>query len=57
MDAETACTLLGRAGFPVDPRAARVEPREDRWAVWLPGDRMAWFHMNPAGARRLERFA
>jgi aminoglycoside phosphotransferase (APT) family kinase protein len=53
MDAETACALLGRAGFPVDPRAACVEPREDRWAVRLPGDRMAWFPMNPEGARRL----
>ena len=43
MDAETACALLGRAEFPVDPQAARVEPREDCWAVQLPGDRMAWF--------------
>jgi aminoglycoside phosphotransferase (APT) family kinase protein len=53
MDTETAYALLGRAGFPVDPRSARVEPREDRWAVRLPGDRMAWFPMNPEGARRL----
>ena len=53
MDAETAAALLGRVGFPVDPGAARVEPREDRWAVRLPGDRMAWFPMNPKGARRL----
>jgi hypothetical protein len=55
LDAEAACALLGRAGFPTDPRAVRVEPREDRWAVSLPGDRMAWFPMNPAGGRRLER--
>ena len=41
MDAETACGLLDRAGFPVDPRAERVEPRNDRWAAPLPGDRMA----------------
>ena len=53
MDAETAAILLGRAGFPVDPRAVRVEAREDCWAAWLPGDRMAWFPMNPAGALRL----
>jgi hypothetical protein len=53
MDAETACTLLGRAGFPVDPRAVCIEPRDDRWAVSLPGNRMAWFPMNPAGVRRL----
>jgi hypothetical protein len=53
MDAETAAILLGRAGFPVNPRAVRVEAREDCWAAWLPGDRMAWFPMNPAGALRL----
>lgn len=53
MDAETAAALLGRAGFPIDPRAVRVEAREDCWAAWLPGDRMAWFPMNPAGALRL----
>ena len=53
MDVETAAALLGRAGFPVDPRIASVEPRDDRWAVSLPGDRMAWFPMSPAGARRL----
>ena len=41
MDAETAGLLLGRAGFPVDPRVVRVEPLEDRWAVRLPGDLMA----------------
>jgi hypothetical protein len=53
MDAETACALLGSARFPADPRAVRVEAREDRWAAWLPGDRMAWFPMNPDGALRL----
>ncbi len=45
--------LLGAAGFPVRPEAVRVEARDDRWAAWLPGGRMAWFPMNPAGARRL----
>jgi hypothetical protein len=53
INAETACVLLGRAGFPADPGAVRIEPREDRWAVWLPRNRMAWFPMNPAGVRRL----
>ena len=53
MDAETACRLLGRAGFPSDAAAATVMEREDRWAVSLPGDRMAWFPMNEAGTRRL----
>lgn len=53
MDAAAACTLLNAAGFPARPETVRVEPREDRWAAWLPGGRMAWFPMNPAGARRL----
>jgi hypothetical protein len=53
MDAETACLLLGRAGFPTDPEAVGVMTREDRWAVSLPSDRMAWFPMNQAGTRRL----
>jgi aminoglycoside phosphotransferase (APT) family kinase protein len=53
MDAETACLLLGRAGFPTEPEAVSVEVREERWAVTLPGDRMAWFPMNEAATKRL----
>ena len=53
MDAETACLLLGQAGFPIDPGAISVTAREDRWAVSLPGDRMAWFPMNQAASGRL----
>ena len=53
MDAETACLLLGQAGFPIDPGAVSVTAREDRWAVSLPGDRMAWFPMNQAASGRL----
>jgi hypothetical protein len=40
MDAETACLLLGRAGFPTIPEAVCVTAREDRWAVSLPAT--AW---------------
>jgi hypothetical protein len=32
----------------------RIERREERWAVWLPGERIAWF---PANARGRERLA
>ncbi len=53
MDAAAACALLSAAGFPVRPDAVRMEARDDRWAVWLPGEPMAWFPMNSAGARRL----
>ena len=53
MDAARACTLLNKVGVSADPRDTRVEPREDCWAVWLSGERMGWFPMNPAGVRRL----
>lgn len=38
----------------MSPTDLRIEPREERWAVWLPGDRIAWF---PASARGCERLA
>ena len=53
LDAATACALLASVGILVAPEAIRAEPRDDRWAVPLPDDRMAWFPMNPAGERRL----
>jgi hypothetical protein len=53
MDAAAACALLNATGFSISPDTVRVEPREDRWAAWLPDGRMAWFPMNRAGARRL----
>jgi hypothetical protein len=36
------------------PTDLRIESREERWAVWLPGERIAWF---PASARGRERLA
>ena len=53
MSPERASRLLREAGFDILPEA--VEPRGDRWAVRLPGDRMAWFPASPAGRRRLVR--
>ena len=53
MDAESACLLLSQAGFPTDPAGVSVTAREDRWAVSLPGDRMAWFPMNQVASGRL----
>jgi aminoglycoside phosphotransferase (APT) family kinase protein len=38
----------------LSPADLRIEQREERWAVWLPGERIAWF---PAGARGRERLA
>jgi aminoglycoside phosphotransferase (APT) family kinase protein len=53
MDAATACALLDQAGFRIAPSAVRVEARDGRWAVWLPGHRMAWFPADEAGRQRL----
>jgi Phosphotransferase enzyme family len=53
MDAEIACALLRGAGYSADPQEVRVEGRAERWAVTLPGGRMAWFPMNPDAAGRL----
>ena len=50
---DEACDLLAAAGFTVDRRTAALEPRDDRWAMSLPGDLMAWFPMNEAAAARL----
>lgn len=53
MNAAEACALLSAAGFDVTPQEVSVEPREERWAVVLPGHRMAWFPMGADGRRRL----
>jgi len=53
LDTTEACSLLNAAGFRFAPPEVRVEPRDRRWAVLLPGDRMAWFPMDEAGRRRL----
>ncbi len=53
LDAQMICALLAEVGILVAPEAVRIEPRDDRWAVLLPGDQMAWLPMNPAGRRRL----
>jgi aminoglycoside phosphotransferase (APT) family kinase protein len=53
MDVAKACLLLSRAGFPTTAETVAVTARDDRWAVSLPGDRMAWFPMNEAASARL----
>lgn len=53
LDMAMACACLAEAGILVSPETVQGEPRDDRWAVLLPDDRMAWFPMNPAGERRL----
>ena len=53
LDTQMICALLAGVGILVAPEAVRAEPRDDRWAVALPDDRMAWFPMNLAGTQRL----
>jgi aminoglycoside phosphotransferase (APT) family kinase protein len=46
---------LSGAGLAVDPAAIELMPRDDRFAVRLPSNQMAWFPKNTRGYRRLER--
>jgi Phosphotransferase enzyme family len=51
----TACAALRKAGLDLSPAQPRIEAREDRWLVWLPGERLAWFPANAKGRELLER--
>lgn len=50
---ELASERLARAGFGFLPEALRIEPREERWLVHLPDQRLAWFAASAEGRRRL----
>jgi hypothetical protein len=51
---ETASSALREAGVHLRPALLRVEAREDRWLVSLPGERLAWFPANARGRERLQ---
>lgn len=51
--AEVACETLRGAGVACSPEDVAVLARDERWAVSLPGDRMAWFPASESGNRRL----
>jgi aminoglycoside phosphotransferase (APT) family kinase protein len=53
LSAETVCDALQEAGLVLTPAELRIERRDDRWAVALPGERMAWFAVDSKGAERL----
>ena len=53
MTAAEASSVLTESGIPIPPGAVTVSAREDRWMARLPGDRLAWFPANHAGAERL----
>jgi hypothetical protein len=46
--------MLREAGIALSSADLRIERREERWAIWLPGERIAWL---PASARGRERLA
>lgn len=51
---EIACELLRAAGVSLVPSAVRVEPREERWLVRLPGQRVAWIAASESGRSRMQ---
>lgn len=53
LTAEAACEALRAAGLTLSPSDVKLERRDERWAVALPGDRMAWFPAGDSGLRRL----
>ncbi len=55
MTPEEVAAWLRGAGLDIAVGEICVEARENRWLARLPGERMAWFPMNPTGAARLGR--
>ena len=51
---EIACEVLSKADLHLVPADVRVEAREERWVVRLPGRRLAWFAASDEGVRRLK---
>jgi hypothetical protein len=49
-----ACDALARLGLDVTPAQIRIDAREERWVVRLPGNRLAWFAASAEGSRRLD---
>jgi hypothetical protein len=51
---EIVCEVLSKADLHLVPADVRVEAREERWVVRLPGRRLAWFAASNEGVRRLK---
>jgi hypothetical protein len=50
---EIACMALHAAGLSCSPDEIEILAREERWAVLLPGERLAWFPASKSASRRL----
>jgi hypothetical protein len=53
LTAEAACEALRGAGMTCSPEDTQIIVRDERWAVLLPGERIAWFPASALGNRRL----
>jgi Phosphotransferase enzyme family len=53
LTAEVACEALRSAGMTCSPEDVQIVAREERWAVSLPGARIAWFPASELGSKRL----
>jgi hypothetical protein len=50
---ERACATLKSVGFRFRPDEVRIDARDERWLVRLPGARLAWFAASEAGRKIL----
>ncbi len=55
--APSAEAVVAALGLSLPAAALRIEPRDDKFAAFLPDHRIAWFPTSDAGAERLEREA
>ena len=53
LTSESACELLRGAGLTCSAEQVQIIARDERWAVFLPGERIAWFPASELGSRRL----
>ena len=53
LTAEAACEALRGAGMTCSPEDVQIIAREERCAVSLPGERIAWFPASELGNKRL----
>lgn len=55
--APSADAVIAALGLALPAAALRIEPRDDKFAAFLPDGRIAWFPTSAAGAEQLEREA
>ena len=53
LTAEAVCELLHSSGMTCSPEDVQIVARDERWAVLLPGERIAWLPASEAGSKRL----